>query len=118
MSQASCDYIKDLVRARKTLSALQIINGTTFYPEAPVQPRETMYPSRSVHSRSLIPLHARSSQFKNSFIPSSVESWNSLPESLVSASTITTFKYHLKFLNQLYCHVFCFIPVAGYMLVL
>ena len=96
LQQASLLTLQTRRQYAKLCQLYKIINGTTFYPQAPVQPRETMYPCRSIHSRSLIPLHARSSQFKNSFFPSSVESWNSLPESLASASTITAFKYHLR----------------------
>ena len=80
----------------KLCQLYKIINETTFYPAAPTQSREYVYSSRSVHSHPLVPLHARSSQFQNSFFPSSIEAWNSLPESVVSASTFNSFKYLLK----------------------
>ena len=74
----------------------KIVNGTTYYPEVLIQSREPVYSSRSIHGQSLVPLQARTSQYQNSFFPSSIRAWNSLPESIISASTVPTFRYQLK----------------------
>ena len=85
----------------KLCQLYKVVNGTTFYPDAPIQLRELTYSSRFVHSHSLVPLQARSSQYQNSFFPSSIKAWNSLPENIASASTVTAFKRHLKhFLSE------------------
>ena len=59
-----------------------IINGTTYYLEAPIQSREPMYSSRSVHGRSLVTLQARTSQYQNSFSPAKLVPGTPYPRAL------------------------------------
>ena len=73
----------------------KIVNKETFFPNAPTLTRTLSYPSRSVHSKALIPIHAHSSQFLHSF-PSAISAWNSLPLDTASASTIYSFKTAIK----------------------
>ena len=41
-------------------------------------------------------INARTSQYFNSFLPSTIREWNSLPEEHRVSSTVTSFKYHLN----------------------
>ena len=88
----------------KLCQLYKIINGTTFFPEAPTQTRQYRYSSRTVHNRTLVPLHSRSLQFQSSFFPSSIKAWNFLPEDVESSPTFLGFKHHLK--NNWYAIVF------------
>ena len=46
-------------------------------------------------------VNARTSQYFNSFLPSSIREWNSLPEQHRTSSTVTSFKYHLNQPNSI-----------------
>ena len=96
LEQAKLPTLQSRRQQAKLCQLFKIVNGTTLYPEAPIQPRECFYPSRTIHSHALVPLQARSSHFQHSFFPSSIRLWNTLPESVVSASTVAALKYHLK----------------------
>ena len=88
------------IRARRQQAKLchfyKIVNNETFFPNVPIQARQLNYSSRTVHTKALIPLQARSSQYLHSFFPSSVSAWNSLPPNTASAPSISVFKTKLK----------------------
>ena len=65
----------------KLCNLFNMVNHFTFFPDAPIQARQFSYPSRSVHARALVPLQTHSSQYYNSFFPSAITAWNSLPVS-------------------------------------
>ena len=44
----------------KLCNLFRIVNGLTFYPNAPTQVRQQPYPSRSVYSREFVPLQCHS----------------------------------------------------------
>ena len=68
-----------------------------FFPQAPLCSKVFNYSSRSVHNQALVPVQAQTSQFQDSFFPSAIEEWNSLPESVTSASSIMAqFQIQLK----------------------
>ena len=73
-----------------------LANGLTFHPNAPTLNRVLHYPSRTVHSQAIVPLQCHTLQFQNSFFPSSIAAWNSLPPVTVSNSTLPSFKRALK----------------------
>ena len=88
------------IRARRQQAKLchfyKIVNNETFFPNVPIQARQLNYSSRTVHTKALISLQARSSQYLHSFFPSSVSAWNSLPPNTASAPSISVFKTKLK----------------------
>ena len=80
----------------KLCNLFKITNGLTFHPNAPTLNRVLHYPSRTVHSQAIVPLQYHTLQFQNSFFPSSIAAWNSLPPVTVSNSTLPSFKRALK----------------------
>ena len=92
-------YLSTL-QARRQVAKLchlyKIINHKTFFPNAPTQARVLTYSSRTVHPKALIPLQAHSSQYLQSFFPSAIAAWNSLPPDTASAPSISSFKFALK----------------------
>ena len=76
----------------KLCNLYKIINGLTYHPDAPILDRVLPYPSRSVHGRAIVPLQCHSLQYQNSFFPSSIAEWNSLPPDVVSIPTLPSFK--------------------------
>ena len=79
----------------KLRNLFNIINELTFFPDAPTQVRQQIYPRRSVHARAIVPLQSHSLQYYNSFFPSAIAAWNSLPSSVVSATSWPAFKQAL-----------------------
>ena len=96
LAQSRLPTLQARCHQAKLCQLYKIINGGSFFPDAPTQTREFTYSSRTVHKSSLVPLHSRSLQFQNSFSPSSIEAWNSLSENVASSSSFSAFKYHLK----------------------
>ena len=80
----------------KLCNLFKIINGLTFHPNAPTMDRVLHYPSRFVHSRAIAPLQCHTLQYQNSYFPSSITAWNSLPPDTVTNSTLPSFKRALK----------------------
>ena len=80
----------------KLCQLYKIINDLTFYPGAPLLDKVLHYPSRTVHTRAIVPLQCHSLQYQNSFFPSTIAAWNSLPPDTVSSPTLLSFKRALK----------------------
>ena len=80
----------------KLCNLFKIINGLTFHPNAPTMDRVLHYPSRFVHSRAIAPLQCHTLRYQNSYFPSSITAWNSLPPDTVTNSTLPSFKRALK----------------------
>ena len=85
-------WLQERRQQTKLGNLFNIINELTFFPDTPTQVRRQIYPSRSVHARALVPLQSHSLQYYNSFFPSAIAVWNSLPSSVVSATSYPAFK--------------------------
>ena len=88
-------WLQERRQQSKLGNLFNIINELTFFPDTPTQVRQQIYPSRSVHARALVPLQSHSLQYYNSFFPSAIAVWNSLPSSVVSATSYPAFKQAL-----------------------
>ena len=70
----------------------KIMHKLTDFPDVPIDLRTFHYNSRSDNSMAITPFQCQSTQFLNSFFPRTASQWNSLPKSVVSKNTITSFK--------------------------
>ena len=70
----------------------KIVNDLCDFPDAPVQQRDIVYNNRQANPLQLTNIQARTNQFKNSFFPKTISCWNSLPLSLLSSSSLMSFK--------------------------
>ena len=70
----------------------KIINDLTDFPDAPLKARVMHYSCRNSNDFQLNNLRARTSQFQNSFFPSTIAHWNSLPADILSSSSLSSFK--------------------------
>ena len=71
----------------------KILHELSDFPDVPLDLRSFHYSSRSDNSMAITPYQCRSTQFLNSFFPRTASHWNSLPRSVVSASTLASFKH-------------------------
>ena len=87
----------------RLLHLYKIYHQLTFFPSAPVIPRQVRYNSRSINSKALNPIQTKSKQTYYSFFPRTITEWNSLPNDIVSKTTSVSFsnalKLHLKLFN-------------------
>ncbi len=74
----------------------RIVNDLCDFPDAPVQQREIVYDNRQTNHLQLSNMQARTNQFHNSYFPKTISLWNSLPFSLLSSSSLSSFKLGLK----------------------
>ena len=72
----------------------QIINGNFVFPNPPIVRRQLEHNLRNVTHHFMQPF-ARTSAYQYSFFPKTISDWNSLPASIRSYPSITTFKYKL-----------------------
>jgi len=74
----------------------KLLNNLCEFPAFPLLRRPTSYPLRSVSSSSFVLPHAHSNYFLFSFFLYTPTLWNSLPSSLTSATSLSSFKSLLK----------------------
>ena len=75
----------------------KITKGECFFPEGLIVSKApTGYPTRLSSRPLLTQPFARTSSHLNSFIPSSIALWNSLPSSITNSSSLSSFKYQLS----------------------
>ena len=83
----------------RLLHLCKIYHQLTFFPSAPVIPRQVRYSTR-INSKALNPIQTKSKQTYYSFVPRTITEWNSLPNDIVSKTTSASFsnalKLHLK----------------------
>ena len=80
-------------RSQARLSHMfKIMHKLTDFPDVPIDLRTFHYNSRSDNSMAITPFQCQSTQFLNSFFPRTASQWNSLPKSVVSKNTVTSFK--------------------------
>ena len=80
----------------------KIIHNLCFFPEGVFCYREQtplVTSTRSAHSLTLVQLFAHTNSYLYSFVPHTISCWNSLPEELVTSSSLTTFKSKLHVHN-------------------
>ena len=74
------------------------MNGLTpdylLYCVPPLVQDTTIYNLRN--SNDIQSLHANTNLFYNSFFPSTIRAWNSLPEDIKQATSVSSFKYRLN----------------------
>ena len=74
----------------------KIYKQLTFYPSAPISPRQVYYNSRSVNSQALKPIKTRSLQASHSFFPRTIREWNSLPDDIVTKASSSSFAHAIN----------------------
>ena len=74
----------------------KIVNDLTDFPDAPLEGRELHHNSRQSNTYQLKTIRGRTSYFQNSFFPSTIAHWNSLPADISSSSTLPTFKRNVS----------------------
>ena len=87
--------IPSLSSRRKNLSLCQlynIVHSGVGPPIFSITYRPVCYNHRSNNTRLLYQPFAHTSRFLNSFFPRAISAWNSLPTSVVSCTTVTSFK--------------------------
>ena len=83
-------------RSQARLSHMyKIMHELTDFPDVPIDHRTFHYNSRSNNSMAIKPFHCRSTQFLNSYFPRTTSQWNSLPMSVVSKNSTTSFKHSI-----------------------
>ena len=80
----------------RLLHLFKIYHQLTFFPSAPVIPRQVRYNSRSINSKALNPIQTKSKQTYYSFFPRTITEWNSLRNDIVSKTTSASFSNALK----------------------
>ena len=73
-----------------------IILPHQYFHSAPIEPRICSYNTRSSSRNTYIQPYAHSNSYFHSFYPSTLSLWNSLPQSVVSAPSLPSFKRNLK----------------------
>ena len=80
----------------------KIIHNLCYFPEGVFCYREQtplVTSTRSAHSLSLVQPFAHTNSYLYSFVPHTISCWNSLPEELVTSSSLNTFKSKLHVHN-------------------
>ena len=86
----------------------KIIHNLCFSPQGVIVPREQTplaSSTQSAHSLSLVQPYAHTNSYLYSFVPHTISCWNSLPQELLNASSLNTFKSKLRVHNFYYCFV-------------
>ena len=75
----------------------QLVNNLVILPSHNVSHREARLNTRSASSAQLVRPFCRTESYKQSFFPDTIYHWNHLlPSPIKSASSLCSFKYHLK----------------------
>ena len=101
LSQLKVDRLSTCRLQRKLLIAFQIQNNLLHYPNPPLipykPPHHYQLRSANVHNLESIPTKFFNLlSFQNSFFPSVIRLWNTLPDSAKSTLSISEFKFHLN----------------------
>ena len=78
----------------KLLYTYKLLNGYLYCPSRLFVPHPS--PTRHFHSKHLIQQFARTCAFYNSFVISSVKLWNKLPNEVVLADCVSSFKNDIR----------------------
>ena len=70
----------------------KFVNNLAYFPEAPFDHRDIYYSTRNSHSLSFSNLHCRTYQYLHSLFPHTIHCWNTLPFTVVSCLSTTTFR--------------------------
>ena len=85
-------------KASKILNIFKFKSNLSHSFASPLKsPPSPPYFSRNYNKDNFIPIFCKSTSFSNSFFPSSIKLWNSLPSSFKSATSITSLKSMLKY---------------------
>ena len=87
--------LPQLTERRKFLNLcylFKLVNKAIDFPNCPLTPRNLNYPNRQGRTSLFVQPYASSNSFLHSFFPSTLSHWNSLPQSIVSSSSLCTFK--------------------------
>ena len=95
LSQLHIPSLKDRRKSMRLCTLYKIIHGFSDYPSPPLQTRISPYFSRHLHSWSLLQPFARTCQYKNSFFPNTICSWNSLPADITSSTSLNIFRHYV-----------------------
>ena len=103
LTELGWDTLQERRRKHKLIILYKIINGLTpNYPSdllSPLVGDNNPYSLRN--SNDIQTFRARTNLFFNSFFPSTIRAWNSLPQNIKDANTVTAFKYWLNRNRQL-----------------
>ena len=94
----------------KLITLFKLKHNLLFVPNPPITPLVSShtYCLRSSSSNNLHPLHANLSLFQNSFFPSPIKTWNSLPPEAKSTLSLSEFKF---LINRFLCSRCSFITI-------
>ena len=97
LHQFSCPTLSLRRKNAKLIFLYKILNGYVFFPPDIFSSQPSPYMStRSFHPNNLLVPFARTSTFRHSFVPSSSSLWNSLPASLKTCPSLSSFICHLR----------------------
>ena len=91
-------HLTELAARRKYLSLThfyKIINGSCIFPSAPITRYSSIYSTRSHERSQFAQPHARTNALYHSYFPSTISLWNSLPQSVTSSLSVSSFKRNL-----------------------
>ena len=74
----------------------KLVNNSFEFPNCPLSVRTLNYPNRNGRTSLYVQPYANSNAFLNSFFPSTISLWNSLPFAAVSAISLFSFKSQLS----------------------
>ena len=74
----------------------KLVNHSFEFPNCPITVRMLYYPNRNGRTDLYVQPYANSNAFLNSFFPSTISLWNSLPSAAVSATSLFSFKGQLS----------------------
>ena len=82
---------------RKQSKLILLLNNICHYPSSPLLPKPTSHHSlRNCHGNNFLVPSCHTSSYKNSFFPSSISPWNSLPPHPKETLSLSYFKHLIK----------------------
>ena len=107
-------HLTELAARRDYLSLshlYKIIQGSCFFPNAPINRYSNHYLTRSHERSHFIQPHAHTNVLYYSYFPCTISLWNSLPQSIVSCSSVSSFKNNLVSCDLCYINLLFFCTI-------
>ena len=91
LSNFHAPTLQDRRLYHKLCNIYKIVNNLISFPPSIFVPRHSSH-----HANTYVQPFAHSNAFLNSYVPSTVSSWNSLSSNITNQPTLSTFKSHLS----------------------